>query len=57
MKISKTTTVAIIMAVIGGLHLAFPTIFTVEVTGAIETLLGAAGLKVAQDQKKDAPAN
>lgn len=58
MKISKTTWTAIIMAVVGVCHLVFPTVFTVEVTGGIETLLGAFGFKVAADQKKnDAPAN
>lgn len=46
------------MAVVGVCHLVFPTVFTVEVTGGIETLLGAFGFKVAADQKKnDAPAN
>jgi len=49
MKSWKTTTAGVLVAIAGALHVLYPSVFTPELTGAIITILGAAGFIASKD--------
>lgn len=49
MKNWKTTLAGVLAVMVGVAHTLWPTIITIEVTGAINTILIAAGLIAAKD--------